>query len=886
MLRYLAAAVAKELRAGRALFLLAVGGIALGVASVVSIQLLNRSALGAFAGTVRAVSGDADLTVLGPAGFLDEALLGEVLSTEGVAGALAMWRAPVALERPGGGAPAGDADLELVGADLVAPVRVPWRLPSGDAVVRTGGEAPVPASQGGLAAALGTPGWVAVTPELAAAHGWKVGDRFTVSLGARRATLVVGALVDFRKLAPLASRRLAVMDIAQAQGLLGVRGRIHQIDVTAAPRPGATQRVTVAELSARLQARLGERARVVAPEQRVAEASGLLAAFRLNLTALSLVSLLVGGFLVYASVRASLARRREELGILRAVGATRGQVLGLVLGEAALLGAAGTALGLPLGWLTAAANVGAVSGTLRNVYLLEGIERVELDPWLAVVGLATGVAGAVAGAIAPGLDAARKDPRALLSTLGLEERAKAGAPRLLAGAVAALLAGVAVQLALGGRWRPSGFALALGVLAAVPLAAPTVLMLLARLGRPRRLGVSYGLFTLGARPSAASVATGALAVSVAMLAGVTVMVGSFRGTVTGWLDRTLMADVYVTTPSWRLARGEATLTPAIVDALRATPGLEGIDLLRQAQVAGRTGRVTVSGVAAGIARSRAELVDPSAHPERSGREAAAESREQAAFRRLATEGAALVSEPLARREGLLPTPPGATIPVRGPAGEVRLPVAGVYRDYGNEAGAVLVDLSTFARIFGEGPPQNAALHLAPGADVEAAVDALRARMAGQALLIRSNRTLRGEVLKIFDETFAVTRLLQAMGLLIAAAGVALSLLVLARERRGELALYRALGASRPQLFRVFVGRGLAIGAAGLAAGAAGGAGLAWVLVEVVNPAFFGWTLGVHVPWSALVIQAATILAAAAAASLYPAAAASRTPVQELSRDAL
>ncbi|MFT3913987.1 MAG: FtsX-like permease family protein [Anaeromyxobacteraceae bacterium] len=874
-------ALSHEFRAGRALFLLAVGGIALGVASVVSIQLLNRSALGAFAGTVRAVSGDADLTVLGPAGFLDEALLGEVLSTGGVAGALAMWRAPVALERPGGRAPAGDADLELVGADLVAPVRVPWRLPSGDAPgVRTGGGAPVPASQGGLAAALGTPGWVAVTPELAAAHGWKVGDRFEVSLGARRAALVVGALVDFRKLAPLASRRLAVMDIAQAQGLLGVRGRIHQIDVTAA------KGVPVAELSARLQARLGERARVVAPEQRVAEASGLLAAFRLNLTALSLVSLLVGGFLVYASVRASLARRREELGILRAVGATRGQVLGLVLGEAALLGAAGTALGLPLGWLAAAANVGAVSGTLRNVYLLEGIERVELDPWLALVGLATGVAGAVAGAIAPGLDAARKDPRALLSTLGVEERARAGAPRLLAGAAAALLAGVAVHVALDGRWRPSGFALALGVLAAVPLAAPTALRLLARLGRPHRLGVSYGLFTLGARPSAASVATGALAVSVAMLAGVTVMVGSFRGTVTGWLDRTLMADVYVTTPSWRLARGEATLTPAVVDALRATPGLDGLDLLRQAQVAGRTGRVTVSGVAAGIRRARAELVEQSAHPGRGGREATGESREQEAFRRLATEGAALVSEPLARREGLLPTAPGATIPVRGPAGEVRLPVAGVYRDYGNEAGAVLVDLATFARIFGEGPPQNAALHLAPGADVEATVDALRSRMAGQPLLIRSNRTLRGEVLKIFDETFAVTRLLQAMGLLIAAAGVALSLLVLARERRGELALYRALGASRPQLFRVFVGRGLAIGAAGLAAGAAGGAGLAWVLVEVVNPAFFGWTLGVHVPWGALAVQAGTILAAAVAASLYPAAAASRTPVQELSRDAL
>jgi len=331
----------------------------------------------------------------------------------------------------------------------------------------------------------------------------------------------------------------------------------------------------------------------------------------------------------------------------------------------------------------------------------------------------------------------------------------------------------------------------------------------------------------------------------------------------------------VTTPSWRLARGEAVLDPSVVARLRTTPGLEAIDLLRQAQVTGPGGgRLTVNGVDAGLAVSgggRVELV--------AGREADA-------FRALREQGAALVSEPLARREGLLPTRPGATIAVRGPAGPRPLPVAGVYRDYGNEAGAVLVDLPTFAALFGPGPPSNAALHLAPGVDAEATVDALRAAFPGEALAIRSNRTLRGEVLKIFDETFAVTRLLQVMGLLIAAAGVALSLLVLARERRGELALYRALGATRPQLFRVFVGRGLAIGVAGIAAGALGGAGLAWVLVEVVNPAFFGWTLGVHVPWVSLALQALTILLAASAASLYPALAASRTPVQELSRDAL
>jgi len=214
--RYLALAVVKEIRAGRALFALAVAGVALGVGSVLSIQLLNQGALGTFAGTVRAVSGDTDVTVLGWTGALDEALLDDVLAVPGVRSAVPLWRAEAAVEgAPGQG-------LELVGADLLAAIRTRWPLPGGE-----------------LAEALLRPGWVAVTPALAAEMGWREGSPVEVSLGSRRARLSVGALVDFQRIAPLASRRLAVMDLAQAQGLLGARGWIHQIDVLAAEGVGA-----------------------------------------------------------------------------------------------------------------------------------------------------------------------------------------------------------------------------------------------------------------------------------------------------------------------------------------------------------------------------------------------------------------------------------------------------------------------------------------------------------------------------------------------------------------------------------------------------------------------------------------------------------------------
>ena len=859
-------AAGKELRASRALVLLSVAGVALGVASVLSIQILNRGALGAFEGGVRAVSGEADLSILGWTGRLPEDLLPEVLGTPGVGAAVPLQRVEVAVEgRPGpfdlaGGPAAPQAPgrsgrgasaspstltLEVVGADLLAPLRLPWTLP-----------------RGGVAAALGEPGWVAVSPGIAAEAGWRVGDAVAVSSGSRRVVLRIGALVDFQRIAPLASRRLAVMDLAQVQALLGTPGVLHQIDVLAADPGGA------AALADRLQARLGERARVTTPAQRTVEAEGLLSAFRLNLTALSLVSLLVGGFLVYAATQAALARRREELGLLRCVGATRGQVLGLVLAEVGALGALGTAAGIPLGWLAARANAGAVSGTLRSLYLLEGIERVELTPGLVALAVAVGVGGAVVAGVAPALDAARRDPLALLSSVTQQEAAEAGAGWLLA-AGGALLAGAAVVSAASARWPPSGFVLAAGIVAAAPLAAPAALRVLARVPVPRRLGVRWGLRTLGARLPSAAVAAGAVAVAVAMLAGITIMVASFRTTVVRWLGATLRADVYVTTPSWRRGRSEATLSPRVLDALGRAPGVVATDLLRQ--LAGYAGarRVSIAGVEAGL-------------PAAEGRVALASGDPHTALR-LLREGAVLISEPLARKAGLAP---GGSLSLRTADGERGFPIAGVYYDYGAEQGAVLMDLRTFAGAFGPGPPTNAALYLAPGVDPEAVAAWVRAALPGDAVLVRSNRTLRAEVLDVFEQTFAVTRLLQAMGLVIAVAGIALSLLVQARERAGELALYRALGATRGQLFRVFLGRGVGLAGFGLAVGWPAGAGLALVLVRAVNPAFFGWSLRLDWPLATLAGQGAAVLLAAALASVHPGVRASRTPAAELSRDAI
>ena len=805
MRRYFTTAMAAHLRAGGSLYLLTVLGVALGVAAVLSIQIINRNAIAAFSGSVKAVSGEADLSVLGYTPSFPEDLYPRVLSTPGVQAAWPLWRAAVVVS-------GGDSlMLDLIGVDFFTPVDIPWQ-----------GEPTDPA------VALSQPGWVALTPHLADQMGWRVGDAFTVSWGSRRVRLTVGALVDFQALNPLASPKLAVMDIAQAQGLFGDAGAIHQIDVKLAG--GAD----TAETQTSLQARLGPGVRVVTPEQRETQAKGLLAAFQLNLTALSLISLFVGVFLVYSSTQAALVRRREELGLLRSLGATRRQVFALIIAEVGLLGGLGAALGLPLGYGVAQANVRVVSATLSNLYLLEEIARLEMTTWLYVLGIVIGVGGAVVGALLPALDVARRDTRALLSAFTLHETVGSLAPRLFALGVALPLT-AAVWYGLHGRhWQHAGFVLAVVLLLTLPLLTPLLVRELCARVRVRGFGLGYSLKGLGVRLQTTSVAVASLAVAVSMLIGITLMIGSFRQTLNVWIGTSIQADVYIAPASWRGTTGsDGGLEPHVMAVVTGHPAVRAVDRLRRFH--GYTGdrRIIVSGVEMDLRQglSRFPFL-PGALP--------------SPYEAVRERNGLFIGETLARKAGVWV---GDALPIHTPTGVQDFPVVAVYYDYSAGDGAVAMDLRTMEQAFGSGPVGSTALYLDPGADTAGVVAELQAALPEAPIEIRSNRRLRNEVLAIFDQTFAITRLLQFMSLLIAVCGIALMLLVLAREQAPELALCRSLGARGRQLFGVFVGKGLSMGVMGLALGSAGGVLLAGLLIYVINRAYFGWTIQPSVDWA-------------------------------------
>ena len=847
--RLLAAALA-HWRQARTLTLLTVFGVGLGVGSVVCIQTLNASALAAFGGGVQAVSGDADLVVLGQGPDLDEAIYPEVLAHPDVAAAWPLERVHAQLRgRPG-------TFLEIVGVDVFAPVRYPVRL----AGAGTGFDR--------FAGLLAEPGWIALTPEFARDLDLAVGDTFTVAAGDRLRTLTLGAVVDFRRHAPLASRKLALMDIAQAQHLFGRRGVVRQIDVQIGPRDAADA------VAARLQEHLGPGVRVVTPAQREQNAAGLLAAFRLNLTALSLISVLVGVFLIFTAVHASLVRRRRDFGLLRSLGATRRQVLAVVLLETAVLGLAGTALGIPVGYWAASANVETVSSTLTSIYLLSEIEQLHLPPLLVAVAVAVGLGGALLGALLPALDIARRDPVVLLGAAGLPERLGRLAPRLaMAGLGLAAVVG-AWYLAGGRALKESGFVLAFFLLVILPLLTPLVLRETCGRIPPGGFGWRLGLRGLASRLQSTSFAVSALAVTVSMLVGITLLIGSFRATLDTWIERSLVADIFVTSPSWDRDHGRTWLSPDVVRTLTRFPEVQAADLQRRLDTRTADGRpvrlAAFRRVGQANTRWAARIPLLAGDPDR-------------VEHALRHQGAVLITEPLARHAGLAV---GDTLVLAAPGGPVGLPIAGIGYDYSSQSGLAFLTRETLAAIYGPGGTASLALTLTPEADVEATLDAMRAALAGRAVELRSNRRLRAEVLDIFDQTFAITRILQAMALLIAVCGVSLTLLIMGRERATELALYRCVGATRRQLFGLGVSEGAGLGVLGLALGLGGGAALASILILLINRDWFGWTIRFALPGEDLALQVAWILAGALAAAIYPALRASRTPVAELTREDL
>ncbi|HSY07921.1 MAG TPA: FtsX-like permease family protein [Steroidobacteraceae bacterium] len=838
------AAVLRHLLRHPAQLALALVGLALGVATIAAVDMATASAARAFELSIDAVNGTATHEIVaGPAG-IDERLY---VALRRAAGPIEF--APVVE----GYAEIGARTLQLVGID-------PLASPAFAAAVEGG--AAMSVQRADLARWFSDAGTVMMASDTARALHLSAGESFDLEVSGRtRAATLLTAFGGERP----GDDALLLTDIAQAQEWLDLVGRLSRIEL----RVSADR---AAELALqRLKERLPAGLEVRAAGSRTHENLELSAAFTTNLQAMSLLALLVGFFLIYSAVSFAVVQRRALIGVLRALGATRAQMLTALLAEAALIGAVGAVTGLLLGALIGHALVRLVAGTINDLYFVVAVTGVRLPASSVVKALGAGLGVALLAAALPAIEAANSQPQLGLKRSVLEERA-AGAARALLLA-SALLALGALAIAYGSaRSLFAGFVALFCLLLAVAALAPAVLRagaraaarLLARASPIARLALN----DVAASLSRTGVAVAALSLAVCAMIGVALMVDSFRESLHDWLARTLRADFYVSAPGPGFARPERRIEKAVAAALLATPGIRAHSESRRVRVESQDfGPLSLDALQLApesFAGFQLTAGDP------------------ATVWRAYEHGSLVISEPLAWRLRLAV---GARLTLMTARGFHAFTIAGIYREYGNDRGTVLMQRATYAAWWQDDALTALGLYLAPlarPADVRAA---LYAASAGrQALLIRSNAEVRALSMAIFERTFVITRVLCWLTAGVAALSLVSALVAWQLERARELALLRALGLTPRGVAFLIAAQTGCIGAAALLTALPAGVLTALMLIDVVNRRAFGWQIDLHVHPAAFGAAATVALVAAFAAGLYPAWKSARAPLAQAIRE--
>ncbi len=826
-------------------------GVALGVAVVVAIDLANASAQRAFLLSTDSVVGRATHQIVGGSRGIPEDIFRAVRIEAGVRLAAPVVEGDVAApDYPG-------RTFRVLGVDPFA--EAPFRPYLAGLNSR---------GQTALVSFLTRP----ATAIMSYGTGRELGlglagdpaterqaNQLTVRAGGVRQRLSIIALLEP---ADALSRRaldsLLVTDIATAQELLSLTGRLSRIDLIMPAGP-----LGQAEL-AKIRAVLPPGAEVRSAAARSQSVAQMTRAFSLNLSALSLLALIVGMFLIYNTMTFSVVQRRGLIGALRVVGVTRREIFSLIVAEAALLGLLGTAAGLLLGVGLAQGLVRLVTQTITDLYFVVSVRELTISGLGLLKGLGLGLGASLVAALAPALEATATQPRAVLNRSTLEARSQrvvpwaavAGMCLVLIGTGLLLLPSRDLILSFGGL-----FTIFLGCVLVTPVAVVGLLRAVQLLVGTRtdivgRLCIRSVLASL----SRTAVAIAALMVAVSVTVGVGIMIESFRQTVAYWLENALQADIYVAPPSLVSRWNEGTLDPVVVTRLSAAPGVEAVSTYRRVSVESPTGRVQLVALQLDVGRYASYRF--------------VEGRPEAVWAAFETERTVIVSEPYAYHHRLRV---GAAVRLRTDRGVQDFRVAGIFADYGSDRGLVMMSRRTYEQFWHDRGVSSLGLWLSTDRDVTAMLASLR-RLVGsvQEVEMRSNRSLRQASLEIFDRTFTITSVLHLLTTAVAFIGVLSALMALQLERERELGVLRATGFTPRQVWGLVTAQ---TGLMGLLAGLLAlpvGLMLASVLVFVINRRSFGWTLELEITPGLLVQAVLLAVLAALLAGMYPAFRMSRT----------
>jgi putative ABC transport system permease protein len=811
--------------------LLAILAIAVGVAMGFAIHLINAAAFNEFNSAIQGLSGQADVQVSGREALFDETIYPRLAQVDGVAVASPVLEIAAALPAS---TMEGSGALKIIGIDAF---RAGFVAPDLLGVPAAGQGSDMLADDA-LFLSPAAMAWLKVQP----------GGQVVLRAGSTDLPLrVAGSMARARS-----GQRLAVMDIAALQWRFNRLGKLSRVDLKL--RDGVDRAAFVRTLAATLERDYPGRFTVGQPNDSDQDSrnNNLSRAYRVNLTVLALVALFTGAFLVFSTQALSVMRRRSQFALLRVLGMERGALLRQVLVEGAALGVVGAGLGIAAGYGLAAAALYWFGGDLGAGYFAGVRPQVAFTPVAALVFFCLGLGVALLGCLTPALEAARARPAIALKS-GNDEAALARLagvwPSVACLVVAALLSRLPPIFDLPIFGYLAIALLLVGGIGLMPRLAATVFQGFNALVMRRALPPPVLALTTSRLANAsgqAAIALGGVLASFSLMVAMGIMVSSFRVSVDDWMLHILPADLYVRSSS---GGNSAALGAREQAAIAALPGLERVQFLRTRQLQLDAARPAVTLIARDIdARDPGKLlvlVGPSA----------------------AIPAGAMpvwVSEAMV---DLYATRVGATLSLPLGGATRSFFIAGVWRDYSTQNGSLQIRLADYRALTGDFDVTDAAIWAAPGATAEQLQARLRTLPFGPALQLALPGTIRAMSLQIFDRSFAVTYLLEAIAIAIGLSGVAATFSAQTLARAREFGMLRHVGVTRGQILKMLAIEGGALTLLGVACGFVLGLVISLILVYVVNPQSFHWTMQLHMPWPLLASVAAVLVGASVATAL-------------------
>ncbi len=828
--------------------LLSIIGIMLGVAVVIAIDIANQSAYKAFELSMESVSGKATHQIIANPPGLPDSIFTDIKSRLFIEKAAPVIEKFVRLK--------GDnaQTFTLIGID-----------PLYESHFRDYTGSFKSSNKFDLASFVTQKGAVVISELTAKKLGLIIGQSFAIEVDGKPNELtLIGTIDTGDEKKNKIIENLIICDIANAQEISKSGPYLTRIDLLIDSNSS--------EIIDKIKESLPNSARIQESNTRSETGKQMTESFRINLTVMSLLALIVGMFLIYNTMTFSVVRRHRLIGLLRSIGVTRSEIFQLIMFEALVVGILGTVLGTFVGIVLGNGIINLVTKTINDMYFVLQVQEITLSPYSIAKGFALGISATLISAYKPASDATKVPPRSVLIRSQNESETSAKSVKYL---IYALILGVIGTLILVIDSKNIYFSY-LGIapiILAFALITPAFLVFSMKIATPimKRLFGSIGKMAsrgISTQLSRTTIAVAALSISVSAAIGVGTMVSSFRHTVVDWLNMRLKADIYASVPTMVSRFNDGSFDFTIADSIANINGVKAINRYRENQI-NHEGKIKHI-LAAKVQNFSYESFKNN------------KVSNAVLWDRFNNHEGVFVSESYSFKNN---TKTGDTVTIPTNFGISRFPVIGIFIDYSSDIGLIMMELGTYRKHFNDSLLSGLAVFIEKDADVDRIMDDMRSA-AGKDInfIVRSNKLLIDSSVEIFDRTFLITNVLQLLAIFVSFVGILSALMALQLEKSRELGVLRAIGMIPSQLWKMVI---LQTGIMGIIAGILAiplGNILAYILINIINRRSFGWSIDFYFMPEYAIQGIFVAVFAAVIAGIYPAYKMSKSSPSEALRD--